>query len=178
MKAKAQMGLGLHVRQALTISVEKEEILWQKGLLGSGEKKVLLDTMVFLIGLNFALRSGLEHRGLTRDQLCVLEDECGKYLQYTEKLSKNNTRGLKDCKVERKICKAYCHLDNPDHCVVALYEKYLAMGPKELDENYPFYLTPLRKTRPEQWYGIVPVGKNTLASCVAVMCKKAGFEGK
>ena len=39
-----------------------EEILWQKGLLGDHSPQVLVNTMVYLMGLCFTLKSG---RGVT-----------------------------------------------------------------------------------------------------------------
>jgi hypothetical protein len=79
MKRGAEHGLGLNVKQAKVISVQQEDILWEKGLLGSHSPKVLLDTMVFLIGLQFALRSGDEHRNLSRDQLQVHTSDNRRY---------------------------------------------------------------------------------------------------
>ena len=71
-------GIGVKRKQAETISYE-EESLWNKGHLGNGSPRILLDTMVN--GLYFALQSGSKHRCLTFNQL-----EC--VLVYTEALQK------------------------------------------------------------------------------------------
>ena len=64
MKRLQRKGLGSHKRQAEPLSIEEEELLWAKGLLGSTTPQVLVDTMLFMNGLYFALRSGDEHQQL------------------------------------------------------------------------------------------------------------------
>jgi hypothetical protein len=178
MKDRAEKGMGLHVKQAQVISIEKEEQLWVKGLLGSNNGQVLLDTLIYLIGLNFALRSGDEHRTLSRDQFQLHSLDGSVYLEYTEKLSKTNRRGLKDVKVPRKVCRSYERKDMPNRCLVYLYRKYLSLCPSDLSNDYAFYLQPLRKPTDIKWFSSVPVGKNTLSGTISRMCKLAGFEGE
>ena len=62
MKRLQRKGHGLQKRQAEPLSLEEEELLWDKGLLGSANPQALVDTMLFMNGLYFALRSGDEHR--------------------------------------------------------------------------------------------------------------------
>jgi hypothetical protein len=50
----------------------EEEMMWAKGLLGDADPRTLLNTLVFLFGKFFALRSGEEHRNLTFMQLNVV----------------------------------------------------------------------------------------------------------
>ena len=60
MKRLRSAGIDVKKRQAEPISVEEEDTLWQKGVLGEHDPQTLLDTMLFLCGIHFALaqRSG------------------------------------------------------------------------------------------------------------------------
>lgn len=69
MKQLTSLGVGANVKEAQAFTIEQEDKLWNLNLLGNKSAKVLLDTMVFLIGKNFALRSGQEHRNLKFSQL-------------------------------------------------------------------------------------------------------------
>lgn len=60
-------------KQAEPLSVEEENSLWEQGLLGAHSPQTLLDAMLFLCGMNFALRSGQEHRSLQLTQFQQVE---------------------------------------------------------------------------------------------------------
>ena len=61
MKRLKACGTGAIIKRAEPIHQDEEEILWQKGMLGNTSPHVLLDTMVFMCGMYFALKSGQEH---------------------------------------------------------------------------------------------------------------------
>ena len=112
MKRLQKSGLGSHKKKAEPLTIEEEELLWQKGLLGSHSPQALVDTMVVLNGLYFALSSGSEHCQLR------LHPKRGQrpYLEYTEDVSKNRQGGIKGRKVKPKVVRHHDNPTNPDRC--------------------------------------------------------------
>ena len=175
MKRLRSTGLGVRRRQAEPITIEEENLLWERGLLGDHTPQVLLDTMLFLCGIHFALRSGEEHRSLQVSQLeLIFPPDSPAHLVYTENFSKNNQGGLLHRKVKPKQVTCYANEENPSRCLVTLFQKYMSHRPLETE---CFYLTPLRKIKSDIWYSKMPVGHNTLAATVGRICKQAGVSG-
>ena len=75
MKESASDGLGLTKKQGEVITLDKEEQLWDKGVLGNSIPQQLLDTMVYLLGIHFALRGGSEHRRLRAENSQIVKGE-------------------------------------------------------------------------------------------------------
>ena len=65
MKERAQQGIGVDVNQANLITQEQENYLWEHGFLDSENA----DTLVWVLGVQFALRAGQEHLRLRNSQL-------------------------------------------------------------------------------------------------------------
>ena len=176
MKRLRASGLGVKKRQAEPITIEEENTLWEKGVLGESDPQTLLDTVLFLCGIHFALRSGQEHRSLKLSQFELQTDEDGSsFLLYTENTSKNNQGGLSHRKVKSKSVSCYENKSNPQRCLVRIYQVYLKHRPADCDDI--FYLTPLKKPKGDTWYSKVPIGHNTLSKTVARLCSDAGILG-
>ena len=62
MKRLTNIGVSSTVKQGEPLREDQEQKLWNLGLFGEDSPSVLLNTMVFLIGKNFSLRSGREQR--------------------------------------------------------------------------------------------------------------------
>ena len=85
-----EQGIGTTTKRADCISEDTEEKLWEENVLGDDTPAKLVDTLVFCFGLNFALRSGQEHRDMHPDMLQqVTPPDATAYLIYTESGSKN-----------------------------------------------------------------------------------------
>ena len=66
MKISAQKKLGLKPSQAMVVSEEIENFLWDKSFLSNSNPEVLLRTTFYLIGLNFGMRGGDEHKKIVQ----------------------------------------------------------------------------------------------------------------
>ena len=156
-----------------------EETLWKNGLLGDHNPQVLLDTLVYLTGLNFALRSGEEHRRLRHkpSQINVINPEGeAPYIAYTEDIPKTNQGGLKSRKIIPKSVIHHANLQNPSRCLVHLFIKYSQLCPSDRPDG-ALYLTPLKNPTQERWYGRIPIGHNKLADTVPRLMREAGIDG-
>lgn len=128
---RAESGLGIR-KQCLPISIEEENMLWDQGQLGTDTPGQLLNTMIYLNGLHFALRGGNEHRKLRAKNPQITGPHSDpvtglKYLQYCEDTSKTNCGGLKHRKSAPKRTVAYENSENKNRCIVAVYEKYTSL---------------------------------------------------
>lgn len=83
---------GTH-KQAEPITMEEEELMWESKVLGDHCPQALLNTIIYMNGLYFALRSGEEHRSLRRSpcQIEIVERPGERaYLVYREDFEKSS----------------------------------------------------------------------------------------
>lgn len=129
MKERTSAGIGTSKKKAEIITEGEEDDMWTKGVLGMETPKRLLDTLVYLIGLNFAFRAGLEHRNLrwANPQLTIVSSgDGGEALRYAEDVSKTNQGGLASRKIKQKVVFAFPNKDNPDRCLLRYFKAYIA----------------------------------------------------
>ena len=178
MKISAQKKLGLKPRQAVVVSGESENFLWDKSFLDNSNPEGLLRTTFYLIGLNFGMRAGDEHRNLSSTNFSFHTDSEGReYLLYSEGVSITNQGGLKHRKLTPRSSRAYANCECPERCVVRIVDTYTRRCPKDSLLN-AFYLKPLQKFKGKSvWYSTVPLGHNKLNSMVKTMMSEAGVEG-
>ena len=117
-------GVGTEVKHADVVSVEHEDILWNKGVLGIASPESLLRAMFYTVGLHFSLRGGQEHRDLKCSQFTRVPADRydgNTYYQYVENGSKNyqghfsetgqsNLSGLAARITKGYICSLFCSL--------------------------------------------------------------------
>ncbi len=117
--------------------MSNEEEMWDFSILGEENLESLRNTVMYLIGLTFALRGGKEHRALRNPHfnpqivVKVSKKSGRKYLLYTEDVvSKTNQGGLSGRKINPKVVKAFGN-PNPQRDLVRLYQKYVNLCPPE-----------------------------------------------
>lgn len=86
MKTLQAQGMGHNPRKADIVSLFMEEELWCSGLLGDSTPRILLRSLVFVLGVNLGLRSG-EHRLLRRPMFqvafCIFKTACSRVLSFS-----------------------------------------------------------------------------------------------
>lgn len=184
MKDLSSQGKRAKRESAAVITVEQEEHMWQSGVLGEDNPKQFSRTLLYLIGMHFALRAGAEHRNLRvgpESQIKLRQDESNGlyYLEYSEDVSKTNQGGLDHRTVKRKVVRAYQNTDNPDRCVVHYWKKHLAVRPKHDNCPLDFYLRPLVAPNADgAWFAMQAVGRVKLSNTVRELAQEAGISGK
>ncbi len=182
MKNRARSRVGVE-KKFDPITVKNEEELWAQGLLGSDNPKQLRETVMYLVGLSFALRGGKEQRSLRcppyDPQITVQSCADGtKFLEYREDLqSKSNQGGLATRKWQPKIVKALGNSD-PSRNIVLVYDKYVSLLPHDLKCNTLYkYELPPGKVTAHTWYQDHPLGINAVSKVVNTLMTRAGIPG-
>ncbi len=182
MKKCTADGLG-HRDSSLSIDLEDENILWEKNILGNSDTDQLRDTVFFLLGINFALRRGEEHKNLRspghNPQITVGKDhahEC--FLQYREDMKEKTHQGGLSFKIKLRTLKVYGS-SNPSRNVINLYTQYIRLLPAELKNSSLYkYSLPASKRTACQWYSDRLIGINQLKKVMNSLMSRAGLEGK
>lgn len=157
------------------ISNEMEEKLWKEEHLKVNTPDSLITTLIFLLGLNFAIRGGSEHINLTTDNFTLVDNENEKYLQYNESTSKTNQGGIKHMKKNSKSVRAYPTQDaNKD--VIEVYKRYISLRP--IDATNRLYLRPLCLSNSSAWFSKQHLGIHQITKRIKLLCQNAGFQGK
>ncbi len=182
MKRRAAQGLG-HKESSLAIDLDDENSLWDQNVLGNSDPDQLRDTLFFLLGINFALRGGEEHKNLRAPgfdpQLTLGRDTASeRYLQYREDIKGKTHQGGLSSKVKPRTLKVYGSPD-PSHNVVNLFAQYVRLLPSD-GKNQSLYKYSLSSQchTANQWYSDRPVGINQLKKVVKGLMTKGGMEGK
>ena len=172
MRQLTRQGIGGDKRKASPISCELEESMWTNGLLKDDHPKKLLDTVLYLLGIHFALRSRDEHRSLrygTNSQLTLGKENGIEVLKYREDCSKTRHGGIKDRFHEPKEGVVYSDgVVESSKDLVILYKKYISHRPPN-SKTDAFYLRPLPTPRENVWYADVPMGVNTISRVVKTL---------
>ncbi len=131
MKRRSMERIVQKMKRSEPITMTDEEEMWDFGILGEENPDSLHNTVMYLIGLMFALRGGKEHRSLHNPHfnpqivVKVSEKSGHKYLLYTEDMvSKTNQGGLSGRKISPMVVKAFGN-PNPQHDIIRLYQKYV-----------------------------------------------------
>lgn len=176
MKQLKAKGVGLKRKSAEVLSQDEIDTMWSKQILGCDEPKKLVETMIFLNGINFALRGRQEHRQLTWQNFHILVKGESKVLVYTETVSKNNPGGLLHRKRDPKTVEAYENKGKPERCPVNMFSLYKSKCPSDFTKpNDPFYLQPKKNSKNSVWYNKIPLGVHQLSGVVNKRCKMAGL---
>ncbi|XP_067654082.1 uncharacterized protein KIAA1958-like [Haliotis asinina] len=185
MRERSAEGMGPStVKHTEVITLAEKQQLWEKGVLGDDTPQKLLDTVLYLTGLHFALRGGTEHRSLrmgNNPQITGPHTDCHgrRYMEYTEDVSKTNKGGLNHRKLTAKKVRAYENLETPSHCYVRIVQKYMSYcAAQSLKNKDAFYFTPRKVPKGDDWFMETPVGHNKLQNTVGRICGQAGILGR
>ncbi len=185
MKELSKEGVIREYQEAKAISIQDEEHLWQMGLLGDDTPEKLVNTLLYLMGLHFALRACDEHKALKVGYYSQLHtkmdhDSNRCYLEYTEKHSKSFQGGIQQLRDKPKVVYVFENVERPERCIVYIFEKYLAKRPSQDPKcSKDLYLRPLVKPQnPNIWYSCQPLGLGMLSKVIAKLCHAGGLEGR
>ena len=93
--------------------------MWETGLLSDDTPEKLVNTLLYLIGIHFTLHACDEYKALkvgayTQFRVKVDPETKRKYLEYTEKHSKNFQGGIHSLCDKPKVVRAFKNLEKPE----------------------------------------------------------------
>ena len=141
MKELSKEGVICERQQSKPISVQDKDHLWDTGLLSDNTPEKLVNTLLYLIGVHFALHACDEHKALkvraySQFKIKVDQESNRRYLEYMEKHSKTFQGGIQQLRDKPKVVHAFKNIEQPEWCIVHIFKTYLVKktisGPKVL----------------------------------------------
>jgi hypothetical protein len=116
------VGVGVKKDSAKVITLEEEDLCWEKGTLGTTTPRILQHTVFFYLGLYFVLRGVQEQHDLLLSQLERIPPDYTVFTSdvhyiYTEYISKNNLHKFTNPKAKNKTVRCYAK-PGSDRCLV------------------------------------------------------------
>ena len=173
-------GVGAEVKYAGVISLDDEDRLWAKGVIGTASPWPLLRAAFYTVGLYFSLRGGQEHHDLKVSQMSRVPstgyDKSTHYV-YVENGSKNYQGRFSETGQSNKVVRAYAQ-PGSDRCPVLILDKYLSKLPPNAVSFYMQPMLSLPGDVQKPWFKNSPVGVNPLRSMMSKMSELAGLSTK
>ena len=163
-----EQGMGKRPNKAKSLTKEEEEILWQNGQLGNQTPRSLINTMWWLLTMNFGLRGRQEHHDMMVEDFSIEKDDDGvEFITFSEGPTKTRQGGLR---VKPRLATPKMFATGEKRCPVALFKQYLEKRPEEMKKTGPFYLAVIDKPQTSAvWYKKTPMGKNTINNIMKTM---------
>ena len=180
MKIRHSAGLGVR-QSAEVITFSHEDQMYRNNVLGWDNPQQLINTVIYVTGMRFALRGGVEHNSLKRfgfgSQISFRKDSCGiECLVYSEDPKQKNNQGGLVSKGKPKVVWVY-PTDGSCRDAVAVVKKYVGLIP-EGTKCKKFHLRPHKVITPSCWFCDQPYGINKVKGTVKEICRQAGIIGK
>ncbi len=150
MKSLSKLGKITKKEKSVPFTLNKENFMWESGILGSDNPEQEINILLYMLGIHLSLRAVEEHKALKTGYYLQIkvkfdEERDSQFLEYVESHSKNHQGRVCDFSIKPKVVYVYANKENPSHCVVSLYTKYLALclshDPKC---SHNLYLRPLK----------------------------------
>ena len=163
-----EQGVRTHRKILPSITLEKENELWERRILGSDSPISLQRTVYYMISKMFYIKGGLEHRALKPSQFTRERNpDCYTFFDVGSKTNSHHLR------------KVYADLSAGNRCFVYLFDLFLSKLPPYAFEKDILYLRPksnfLPKENSSPWYEAFPVGKEKLRTMTRDMFVDGGI---
>jgi len=182
-KELKEKGKGNRPNASIALTSDELNTLYEKGLLGTRNPEVLLNTLWLNSAMHFGLRGCKEHRDMYWGDVKLKETADGKeYLKFNERQTKARTGS--DCRDIRAMPLKMFATDGSEKDPIVVYKLYAQKRPEKMNEDdSPFYLAvnnnlKAASLQTKEWFKVGPVGINKLNGLMKTMAQKAGINNE